>query len=68
MKVDENGQPVRDRPRRRLVFAPDGTQLGLIDTGQPTANCGWGDDGSVLYITSNHELYRLKTTTRGKMP
>ena len=36
-----------------LVFAPDGTHLGTIDTNEPTANCCFGDDGTVLYIATN---------------
>ena len=48
------------------VFAPDGTLLGTIDTGQATANCGWGGDGSVLYITADMYLGRLQTSTKGK--
>ncbi len=68
LKVDEKGNLFATGPGGIWVLAPDGTQLGLIDMGQPTANVGWGGDGTTLYITSNHELYRLKTTTRGKMP
>jgi len=68
LKVDEKGNLFATGPGGVWVLAPDGTQLGLIDMGQPTANVGWGGDGSTLYITSNHELYRMKTTTRGKMP
>jgi gluconolactonase len=33
----------------------------------PTANCAWGNDGSVLYITANKSLCRIKTLTRGKL-
>jgi gluconolactonase len=47
------------------VFAPDGTQLGSIDTGERTANCAWGGDGTVLYITADMYLCRIQTTTRG---
>jgi gluconolactonase len=68
LKVDDKGNLFATGPGGIWVLAPDGTRLGLIDMGQPTANVGWGGDGSVLYITSNHELYRLKTTTRGRMP
>ena len=37
------------------VFAPDGKHLGSIDPGSVTANCAWGKDGSVLYITAHNE-------------
>ena len=48
-----------------LVFAPDGKHLGTINTGEKTANCNWGDDGSMLYITANHFLCRIQTKTKG---
>ena len=48
-----------------LIFAPDGTQLGTLATGEATANCGWGEDGSVLYITADMYLGRIKLTTKG---
>jgi gluconolactonase len=47
------------------VFAPDGTLLGRIKPGQLTANCCFGDDGSVLYLTAHKWLCRIKTRTRG---
>jgi gluconolactonase len=31
-----------------------------------TANCGWGDDGTVLYVTADKNLCRIKLTTKGK--
>jgi gluconolactonase len=65
LKVDRAGNLFASGPGGINVFAPDGTPLGRIDTGQPTANCGWGEDGSVLYITSNMYLCRIKLATRG---
>jgi len=59
-------QPLRDGPGGVAVFAPDGTHLGTIANDEPTANCGWGDDGSTLYVTRNKCLARIKTTTKGK--
>ena len=47
------------------VFAPDGKMLGRIVTNDKTANCGFGDDGSTLYICANDKLVRVKTTTKG---
>ena len=49
-----------------LVFDPDGTHLGTIETGEATANCGWGEDGSVLYITADMYLCRIQLSTKGK--
>ena len=47
------------------VFAPDGTLLGRINSGEATANCTFGDDGSVLYVTADMYLCRIKTATTG---
>lgn len=65
LKVDMHGNVFATGPGGIHVFAPDGTRLGRIDTGVPTANLAWGDDGSVLYITANDMLLRLRTSTRG---
>jgi gluconolactonase len=65
MKVDREGNLWATGPGGVLVIAPDGTLLGRIDTGEATANCAWGDDGSTLYITADMYLCRVKSTTRG---
>jgi gluconolactonase len=66
MKVDRSGNLFATGPGGVLVFAPDGTHLGTIATGVPTANCAFGgEDRSVLYITADKQLCRVRTTTRG---
>jgi gluconolactonase len=65
LKVDRQGNLFATGPGGVHVYTPDGKRLGRIETGQPTANCGWGDDGSTLYITANSLLLRIKTSTRG---
>ena len=65
MKVDRAGNLFATGPGGVLVFDPDGTHLGTLNTGVATANCGWGDDGSVLYITADMYLCRIRLTTRG---
>ena len=65
LKVDAKGNLFATGPGGVLVISPAGTRLGTIYTGVPTANCGWGDDGSVLYITANDKLLRVKTGTKG---
>ena len=65
MKVDQAGNLFATGPGGVLIFAPDGTHLGTIATGEATANCGWGDDGSTLYITADMYLGRIKLTTKG---
>ena len=66
MKVDASGNVFATGPGGVLVFAPDGTHLGTFATGEATANCGWGEDGSVLYITADMYIGRVRLTTKGK--
>ena len=66
LKVDKTGNLFATGPGGVLIFSPEGTHLGTIDTGEPTANCNWGEGGSILYITANNKLCRIKTTTKGK--
>jgi gluconolactonase len=65
MKVDRAGNLFATGPGGIHVFTPEGKRLGRIDTGQRTANCNWGDDGSTLYITADSYLCRLRTKTKG---
>ena len=66
MKVDAKGNLFATGPGGVLVFAADGTHLGTFATGEATANCGWGDDGSTLYITADMDIGRVKLNTKGK--
>jgi gluconolactonase len=66
LKVDRKGNLFATGPGGVLVISPEGKLLGTILTGQATANCGWGNDGSVLYITADMYLCRIQTRTRGK--
>ena len=65
LKVDKKGFIFSTGPGGVLVLSPQGKLLGRIDTLQPTANCAWGNNGSVLYITANNLLCRIQTTTKG---
>jgi gluconolactonase len=65
LKVDQHGNLFATGPGGVHILAPDGTPLGRIDTGEATANCAWGDDGSVLYVTADMYLCRIRTTTKG---
>jgi gluconolactonase len=65
MKVDSSGHLFATGPGGVLVIAPDGTHLGTFNTGEATANCGWGEDGSVLYITADMYLGRVRLATKG---
>jgi gluconolactonase len=68
LKVDQQGNVFATGPGGVNVFSPESTFLGRINTGVATANCGWGDDGSVLYITADSYLLRVKTSTKGYNP
>lgn len=65
LKVDRAGNLFAARPGGINVIAPDGTLLGAMETGVPTSNVAWGDDGATLYITAGTAIYRLRTSTRG---
>jgi gluconolactonase len=65
MKVDRAGNLFATGPGGVFVFAPDGSHLGTIATGVKTANCAWGNDGTVLYVTADKNLCRIKTLTSG---
>jgi len=65
LKVDKAGNLFATGPGGVNVFSPQGEFLGRINTGQPTANCAFGDDGSTLYITANMYLCRIRTNTKG---
>ncbi|MCX7825387.1 MAG: SMP-30/gluconolactonase/LRE family protein, partial [Verrucomicrobiae bacterium] len=63
LKVDRRGNVFATGPGGVLIFSPDGKHLGTLNTGEATANCAWGDDGSTLYITADMFLCRVRTTT-----
>ena len=64
-KVDRQGNIFGARLGGLSVIASDGTLLGTIETGQPTSNVSWGEDGQTLFITGGSSLYRLRLTTLG---
>ena len=43
---DAKGNLFATGPGGVLIFTSDGTHLGTIATGVPTANCAWGEDGT----------------------
>lgn len=65
MKVDKDGNIWTTGPGGVIVLSPEGKLLGHILTGQRTANCNWGDDGSTLYMTADFYICRIKTKTKG---
>lgn len=65
LKVDQAGNLFATGPGGVFIFSPDGTHLGTLATGEATANCGWGEDGSVLFVTADMYLGRIRLTTKG---
>ena len=65
LKTDTMGNIWTTGPGGVLIISPKGKLLGHILTGNRTANCGWGDDGSTLYMTADSYLLRVKTKTKG---
>jgi gluconolactonase len=65
MKADAAGNLFATGPGGVLVLSPAGKLLALIYTGEATANCGWGEDGSTLYITADMYLCRIRLSTKG---
>jgi gluconolactonase len=65
LKVDEKGNLWATGPGGVLIFAPDGSHLGTLRTGEATSNCAWGEDGATLFITADQYLVRIRTWTKG---
>jgi gluconolactonase len=65
MKVDQRGNLWATGPGGVLILSPAGKHLGTLATGEATANCAWGDDGSTLYITADMYLCRVRTKVKG---
>lgn len=66
IKVDKAGNVYGAAPEAVFIFAPDGTLLGSIETGVPTSNVAWGEDGHSLFITANTAIYRIRLTATGE--
>ncbi|MDA9764773.1 SMP-30/gluconolactonase/LRE family protein [bacterium] len=65
IRCDTDGNLWATGPGGVYVFSPEGDVLGKIETGERIANCTFGDDGSVLYLTSDMYLCRIQTSVTG---
>lgn len=65
LAVDQAGNLFATGPGGVVVLNASGKHLGTIDAGEATANCKFGNDGSVLYITADMYLCRIKLSTKG---
>jgi gluconolactonase len=65
MKIDVQGNLFCTGPGGMWVARADGTLLGRVILPELPANVGWGEDGSVLFLTARTSVYRIQTKTRG---
>lgn len=65
LKVDQDGNLFATGPGGVYVLTPKGELLGRISTGERTSNVAWGDDGSMLYMTADTYICRIRTNTKG---
>lgn len=65
LKVDRRGNLFATGPGGVLIFSPNGDHLGTIETGEATANCAFGEDGSTLFLTADMFLGRIPLKTQG---
>ncbi len=60
LKVDDAGNIFATGPGGVLVFDASGEHLGTIRLRIPSANCAFGEGGSVLYITAQKYVLRIR--------
>ena len=68
LKVDREGHLWATGPGGVLVLTPAGKLLGRLNTGRPTANCAFGEDGQTLFIAADSYLCRIRTRVKGLSP
>jgi gluconolactonase len=68
LKVDREGHLWATGPGGVLVLTPAGKLLGRLNTGRPTANCAFGEDGQTLFIAADSYLCRISTRVKGLSP
>lgn len=65
LRVARDGTLFATGPGGVLVLAADGVHLGTLRTGEATANCAFGEDGSTLFATADSRLLRIRTKAVG---
>ncbi len=65
MAIASSGHMFLAGPGGVLVVDPSGECLGRIGTGGAAANCTFGEDGGMLFITAHDRLLRIKTKSKG---
>ncbi len=65
MCVAETGHIFATGPGGVLILSPTGKLLGRILAEKATANCAFGNDGKMLYVTSSDRLGRIALKVKG---
>ncbi|WP_273445506.1 SMP-30/gluconolactonase/LRE family protein [Neolewinella agarilytica] len=60
MAINQDGIIFMTGPDGVLVFSPEGKHLGSIKTDKKTSNCTFNEDESVLYVTCDDLVLRVK--------
>jgi len=66
LAVDSKGNLWATGPGGVVVLNPEGKLLGRLNTGEATANCKFGDDGSTLFVCADMYFCKVKTLAKGK--
>ncbi|WP_337658781.1 SMP-30/gluconolactonase/LRE family protein [Sphingorhabdus sp. Alg231-15] len=65
MCVARTGHIFATGPGGILILSPSGTLLGRILAEKATANCAFGNDGKMLYLTTSDRLARIALKVTG---
>lgn len=60
LKVDSKGNVWATGPGGVWIFNADGKHLGTIQPTEVPANCGFAEEGGVLWMTARTSVYRIK--------
>ena len=65
LSVDRQGNLWASAPGGIWIFSKEAKLLGRIHTGERTSNCGFGEDGSTLFVTADSYLCKIQTKVKG---
>jgi gluconolactonase len=65
LSVDSQGNIWASGPGGIWIFSKEAKLLGLINTGERTSNCAFGEDGTTLFVTADSYLCRIKLKVKG---
>jgi len=70
IKIDTDGRLYSSGPGGIWVFEPSsenktGKLIGKILFPEIPANCGWGEDGSTLFVTARTGVYKIRLSSKG---